>query len=192
MKKRIFLLGLVLLLAIALAGCGKKADTQNTNHPGDPAAPTIVTTWAGFTEDKSIWKGSLNQDRKLINDKSLPIYRLDSASDLERFKSEHSSIFCFDQGFEEAPSFNETAVKYDDSFFAEHSILLVYIHSGMDTLRYSVKDIQYEDAKLLVNIQTDYSAGTSADPAGWFILIEIGRSDYPDCSSYDALVPYLL
>ena len=198
MKKRIFILGLILILAIVLVGCTKKAETQNTNDPSDQTTPTIVTAWAGFTADRSIWKGSLNQDRKLINDQSLPIYRFDSKSDLDKFKSEHNNIYSFDQSFEEVPSFEEIAVEYNDSFFSEHSILAVYIPSGQDSLRYSVKDIQYENAKLLINIQTDYSALTDnseenpVGTAGWFILIEIGKSDYQDCSSYDALTPYLL
>ena len=198
MKKRIFILGLILILAIGLVGCARKAEAQNTNKPGDQSAPTGVTAWAGFTENKSIWKGSLNQDRKLINDQSLPIYRLDSTSDLDRFKSEHNSVYSFDQSFEEVPSFEEVAVKYNDSFFTEHSVLVVYISSGRDILRYSVRDIQYEDTKLLVNVQTDYSvlsAYSEDNPvgtAGWFILMEIGKADYQDCSSYDALFPYML
>ena len=193
MKKRILSIGLVLILAIVLVGCAKKADAQNTNHPGDQTAPTIVTTWAGFTTDKLIWKGSLNQDRKLINDKSLPIYRFDSASDLDKFKSEHNSVYDFESSYQEAPSFNETAMKYNDDFFSAHSILLIYMGSGGDNLRYAVKDIQYDDSKLLVTVvQTNYPGKLGDSPAGWFIILEINKTDYQDCSSYDALSPYLL
>lgn len=194
MKKRI-IAGLLLILAIVLVGCARKTEAVQTPGESDQAdqtAPTILVTWAGFTTDNSIWKGSLNTDRKLINDQSLPIYRFDAKSELDRFMSEHSGVFSFDSGFEEVPSFEEAAVKYSDSFFAEHSILVVYVPSGNDTLRYSVKDIQYEDAKLLVNMQTDYSAKQSGGYAGWFIVVEIDRSDYQGCNSYDALLPYLL
>lgn len=195
MKKRMIIIGLLLILAIVPVGCAKKTESvQTPNESGNAiqTAPTVVTTWAGFTEDQSIWKGSLNKDRKLINDQSLPIYRFDTKSALDNFKNEYNGVFRFDSSFEEIPSFDEIAVKYNDSFFAEHSVLVVYVPSGRDTLRYSVKDIQYENAKLLVNVQTDYSAESSDGVAGWFIIIEIGKSDYPDCSGYDALTPYLL
>lgn len=193
MKKRILSIGLVLILVIVLVGCAKKADVQNTNHPGDQTAPTIVTTWAGFTTDRLIWKGSLNQDRKLINDKSLPIYRFDSTSDLDKFKSEHNSVYDFESSYQEVPSFNETAMKYNDDFFSTHSILLIYMGSGGDNLRYAVKDIQYDDSKLLVTVvQTNYPGKLGDSPAGWFIILEINKTDYQDCSSYDALSPYLL
>ena len=193
MKKRILSIGLVLILVIVLVGCAKKADAQNTNHPGDQTEPTIVTTWAGFTTDRLIWKGSLNQDRKLINDKSLPIYRFDSTSDLDKFKSEHNSVYDFESSYQEVPSFNETAMKYNDDFFSAHSILLIYMGSGGDNLRYAVKDIQYDDSKLLVTVvQTNYPGKLGDSPAGWFIILEINKTDYQDCSSYDALSPYLL
>ncbi len=196
MKMRVFILGLVLLLAVALFGCAKKAEAVQTpsgSNAVDPTAPTIVMTWAGFTEDKSIWKGSLNQDRKLINDKSLPIYRFDSASDLEKFKSEHDSVYDFESSYQEAPSFDETAIKYNDDFFSAHSILLIYMSSSMPNLRYAVKDVQYDDTKLLVTVvQTNYPENLGDGYAGWFFIIEINKTDYQDCSSYDALSPYLL
>ena len=196
MTKRVFLFGLTLILAILLVGCGEKAvsvqtpDVSNTDHQ---TMPTIVTTWAGFTTDKAIWKGSLNQDRKLINDQSLPIYRFDSVSDLERFKSEHSGIYDFESSFQEAPSFDEAAVNYNDDFFSAHAILLIYKGSGSDNLRYEVKDIQFDDSRLLVTVvQTNYPKEAGDGYAGWFFILEINKTDYPDCSSYDALSPYLL
>ena len=196
MKKRTFILGLVLLLAIALMGCAKKAEAVQTpdgSNAVDQPAPTVVTTWAGFTEDKSIWKGSLNQDRKLINDKSLPIYRFDSTADLEKFRSEHTGVYDFDGSYQEVPSFNETAAKYDDAFFSEHAILLVYMSSGTDNVRYAIKDVQFADSRLLVTVvRTNYPEAPGDGHAGWFFIIEINRTDYPDCSSYDALSPYLL
>lgn len=187
------IIGLILILAIVLFGWAKKAETQRANESGDQTTPTIVTTWAGYTEDRSIWKGSLNQDRKLINDKSLPIYRFDSASDLDSFKSEHDGVYDFESSDQEAPSFDETAMKYNDDFFSAHSILLVYLGSGVENKRYGVKDIQYDDSRLLVTVvQTNYPEGLCYGYAGWFFIIEINKTDYPDCSSYDALSPYLL
>ncbi len=193
MKKKILSIGLVLILVFVMLGCAKKADNQNADNPGDQTTPTIVTTWAGYTEDRSMWKVSLNKDRKLINDKSFPIYRFDSASYLDKFKSEHDGIYDYDSGYQEAPSFNETAKKYNDDFFSAHSILLIYMSSSMPNLRYAVKDIQYNDSKLLVNVvQTNYPENLGDGYVGWFFIIEINKTDYQDCSSYDALSPYLL
>lgn len=196
MKKRMILTGLILILAIVLFGCAKKEETQRANGSGDQTAPTIVTTWAGFTEDKSIWKGSLNTDRKLINDKSLPIYRFDSASDLDRFRSEYNGIYDFESSFQEVPSFDEAAKNYNDGFFSGHSILLVYMSSGTPNVRYEVKDIQpdqYDDSKLLVTVvQTNHPEKSGDGHTGWFFIIEINKTDYQEYSSYDALSPYLL
>ena len=196
MKKRMIIIGLILILATVLFGCTKKAEAQSADESGDQAAPTIVTTWAGFTEDKSIWKESLNQDRKLINDKSLPIYRFDSASDLEKFRSEYDGIYDFESSFQETPSFDVAAEKYNDDFFSVHSILLVYMSSGRDNVRYEVKDIQpdqYDDSKLLVTVvQTNHPEKPGDGYAGWFFIMEINQTDYQEYSSYDALSPYLL
>lgn len=79
--------------------------------------------------------------------------------------------------------------EYDDSFFAEHTVLLAYVTAGSGSFRYGIRDVFRDDAALCLNvIQTNHPEAGTDDMAGWFMIAEVLDSDIANITEFDAIL----
>ena len=136
-------------------------------------------SYAGSIDEESIYKNAVNSDKFPLNSLTeyyLPLYKLDTLEDLEQFKATFGDKIDFDMGWDEVPSFNDVTGEYDEGFFEEYTLLLIYVHSGSSSYRYKNLLPQTDLANLNLYI------GKANDPevledleASWFITVA-----YPD------------
>ncbi|MCR5781786.1 MAG: hypothetical protein K6G90_03510 [Clostridia bacterium] len=156
-----------------------------------PAAPLSelrsAVAYVNWTQGEMI-PGCLNMDKMMISSvRHLPVYKLDTKEDLDRFKANYGDKLTLDHGYNEAPSFNEVVSSYDESFFAGHTVILAYVSASSGSFRYAPKGVCADGSALCLDvIQTNDPEGYTADMAGWFVMAELSDTDVAGYSEFDA------
>ncbi len=148
------------------------------------------SAYANYSGDYQLHAGSLNSE-KMYESKELhlPVYRFDDGKKLMKFRNNFKDVLTFDHGYDEIPSFDDAVLKYDEEFFGENSLFIVYVQSGSGSNRYGVKDIYCDGTNFQIRITETYSPEVcTCDMAGWFIMAEVSKSDIAGCENYDAIM----
>ena len=180
MRRLIALLS-ALLCALAPTACGAA---------GENAEPEfrITVSYADRTADDSIYLGALNTDKLIISSvQHLPIYRLDTAEELERFRQTFGETLAMDRGCDDIPSFGDAAARYDESFFKDNSLMLVYVGPGGGGFRCGVSGIQCGGGYFRVHVKRfSEPEAADGDMYDWFITAEVPDSAVDTCTEFDA------
>jgi hypothetical protein len=146
-----------------------------------------AVTYANWTEG-GMMRDCLNGEKMIISSiRHLPVYKLDTPEDLARFKESYQDILTLDQGYDEVPSFDEITASYDDSFFADHTLVLAYIEASSGSYRYAIQGVSCEGSTFCLDVvQTNHPETHTDDMAGWFVIAEVLDSDIANITEFDA------
>ena len=140
--------------------------------------------WLGSTVDE----GCLNFDQLAISSvHHIPLHKFGSRSELDTFKARFGEDNSFDYGYN-GKSFNENTADYNDAFFNENNLFLVYVDANSGSLQFDVNSI-FNDGKsfsICVN-QTNNPENVTDDMAGWFITVAVPKSATESCTTFDAI-----
>ena len=155
---------------------------------GDKAAVTRVA-YANYTEDSRIFS-CLNAEKLAISSvQHLPVFKFDTKEDLDRFKDTFRDSFTFDHGYDEMPSFNEVTAGYDESFFAEMTVILAYVPASSGSFRFDIQEVVFSGAALCLNVvQINRPEAYTADMSGWFVIAEVLDEVVVGCTEFDAKI----
>ena len=187
MKKLICFLFAFLFL-LSAAGCGgKPIDTTWMENPD-----TTVSE-VGISDTEALYSGALNADKMAISSViHFPIYKFDTLEELTQFKDslEHpESLSSRSYKYDEMPSFNEVTAKYDETFFSENTLLLVYVVASTGTYRFAVDTITGDGTSLCVQIaETTHAEVVTCDTSGWFITVAVPDSAAASYTEFDAVL----
>lgn len=200
MKKHVAFL-LCLSIVLCLTACGKTplAGNETTSAPvsesatismvdGGSLAYTVKVAYANYAEDNRILSGCLNADLMYISSvQHLPVFKFETESELQDFKTGFADVLTFDSGYNEVPSFNHYAAEYDDAFFDDNTLLLCYVTASSGSYRFGVADASVKEDTLCVYVELlNHPEVMTADAAGWFVLIEVRKADIANCKHFDA------
>ena len=164
--------------------------TSNIGSADSTNVQTFESTvsYANWSDDSKIYVQALNTDKMSINSvKHLPIYKFDTLKDLEQFKNTFGSLFTMDSGYDEVPSFNSVIKKYDNAFFEENSLLLVYVSAGNCTHRFKMQNVGYDNKSFSVHVvETTNAEFVDTAMAGWFITLAVSDDLLKTVTSFDA------
>ena len=165
--------------------------TEDETQPGGtPADETfdITVSYANWGELNEIYSKALNIDKMAISSvRHLPIYKFDTLAELEQFKNDVKDVLSIDAGYDEMPSFNESTTKYDENFFVENTLMLVYVEATSGSYRYGVNSVYHADGNFCIHIeQTNNPETHTDDMSGWFITVAVPDSMVADCTVFDA------
>lgn len=147
----------------------------------------IAVSYANWVEGNEIFFGALNRDKLAVNSvQHLPIYKFDTLEELNGFK-EFAEEFTLDGGYDEIPSFNETTAKYDETFFAENTLMLVYVSASSGTYRFGVSSVYCDGKYFCIHVeQTNHPEIVTCDMAGWFVTVAVPDDMVSGCAEFDA------
>ena len=138
----------------------------------------------------NIYDNALNASK--LNDSNpwnLPIYKFDTLSDLEKFKSDFGGENGFNYGWDEVPSLNDATKYYDEAFFDRYTLMLVYIEANSGSYRFGFKDVSLDGGYFCVQVeQTNNPQVCTDDMAGWFITVAVPDSMIENCTEFDAVL----
>ena len=169
--------------------------TEDETQPGGtPADETfdITVSYANWGELNEIYSKALNIDKMAISSvRHLPIYKFDTLAELEQFKNDVKDVLSIDAGYDEMPSFNESTTKYDDNFFAENTLMLIYVEATSGSYRHGVDSVYHANGNFCIHIkQTNNPETHTDDMSGWFITVAVPDSMVADCTTFDADFQY--
>ncbi len=197
---------LALICAVGTVGCSAvfKDTVPPNDNPidvhtnGDQSGGTpveeafdIAVSYAGWTKESEIYLGALNQSTMVDSSvQHLPIYKFSTLEELEQFKLSFGEVLRMDYGFDEIPSFNDTTAKYDETFFGENTLMLVYVDANSGTYRFGVSSVFHEGNTFCIYIKQLNVPETdvTADLAGWFITVVVPDSMVENCVEFDAVL----
>ncbi|MBQ3542243.1 MAG: hypothetical protein IJA45_03860 [Oscillospiraceae bacterium] len=145
-------------------------------------------SWAGWTGDASLFLGALNSDQLQTNHtQHLPVYVFKSKAELDSFITRMDEHLSFDEARDEVPAFTETAAKYDEEFFKDNSLILVYATSGSWNTRYSATGFYCDGTSFVLHVE-DTTKNDFGDTAmgGWFVSVVVDNKLIDSCSQFDA------
>lgn len=148
----------------------------------------VTVSYANYTDEDAIYSGGLNADKMTIEGEyHFPIYKFDSVQELEQFKKTFDEILTMDYGYDENPSFNEATAKYDEAFFKDNALMLVYVTAGSGSLRFGVGSVTCDGKSFCIDVkQTNNPEVCTDDMAGWFITVAVADSVIANCTEFDA------
>ena len=144
---------------------------------------------AGSGRDPDIWNNALNVSKLgESNPYNLPIYKFDTLSDLEKFKSDFGGESGFNYGWDEVPSLNDATKHYDEAFFDRYTLMLVYVDASSGSYRFGFKDITIDGGYLCIQVeQTNNPKVGTDDMAAWFITVAVPDSMVENATEIDAI-----
>ncbi len=148
----------------------------------------VAVSYANWSEEGQIFLGCLN-GKKMYESKTqhLPIFKFDTVEELEQFKERMGDYLTFDSGYDEIPSFNEVMSKYDEGFFDENTVILVYVQANSGSYRFGVNSVCRYGKCFCVHVeQTNSPTEVTCDMAGWFITLCVADDAIADCTEFDA------
>ena len=184
MKKLICFLFAFLFL-LSAAGCGgNPIDTTWMENPD-----TTVTEVGTFGMEK-LYSAALNAEQMTISSVlHFPIYKFDTLEELTQFKDSLDYPEMLSFAYDEVPPFNEVTAKYDEAFFSENTLLLVYVVASTGTYRFAVDTITGDGTGLCVHIaETTHAEVVTDDMAGWFITVAVPDSAAATYTEFDAVL----
>ncbi len=196
--KRILLI-LLALLALFSASCGNAElppeaeyppSTPPTEHePTTALSASYETSWVGWTNGERLL--AFAENATLLDDNSqshLPARMLRSVEDLRAFREDFADVFQFSVKWDEFLSFDAKASQYDDAFFAENVLILLYVEATSGSYRFAVdRTIVNRDAVCVYIKQLNNPECVTDDMAGWLIAVPVSRKELPTDVQVDAV-----
>lgn len=192
---------MALLCIMGLVGCTTQVSQNSSENNSEYNVITpseiddgLVSTYdfqvsyANWTDDSRIYSNALNNNTFAISSTiHLPIYKFASTEELNNFKQTFAEVLTMDGRYDESPSFNEATAQYDDDFFSENSLMLVYVTAGSGSLRFRLNCYYCDGKSFVAHIeQTNNPEIFTEDMAGWFITIPVPDTLIADCDTFDA------
>lgn len=175
--KKIIALILISVLLLSFVGCNRNSDDNNSE------AFESVIFRVSWTHGGAFFENALNFE-KLEGKyaKSMPIHCVDTKEELDAFKESYNDRLHIDSDDE------EKIAKYDDKFFKDNSLLIVYVESGSGSFEYAFDSISFTNDSVCVHIvRTNDPNHWTDDMAGWLITVAVPDSLLKGCSSFDAV-----
>ena len=174
----------------------KKASTDKLDNiqPGGTDvhdAFDIRISWANWLDGTTVDEGCLNFDQLAISSvHHIPLHKFSSRSELDAFKARFGEDNSFDDGYN-GKSFNENTADYDDAFFSENDLFLVYVDANSGSLQFDVNSIFNDGNSFGIYVhQTNNPECVTDDMAGWFITVAVPKAATENCTSFDAIMGY--
>ena len=145
-------------------------------------------SWVNYSEYSGIYISALNSDKLSINHtQHLPIYKFENTNELSNFKKDFKDYFYMDGELDEIPSFNSVTEKYDENYFEDNALFLVYVPAGSTTSRFGVQSVYNDGETFKIEIaRIDKSEVGDCAMAGWFVTVEAEKSAVASCTKFDS------
>lgn len=131
----------------------------------------------------------LNLEKMSENEiEHLPVYKMDTLEELEQFKQ---VLYKVDDIFGAGGSLEEITEGYDEEFFRENTLILVYLHASSSSYIYQVESVNIYENTFYIHVEDvfedNYAELATAD---WFVTVSVPDSVIADCTDFDADVRY--
>lgn len=189
MKKMIMLIAMAGLLVLCSCRYQEEEKREKPILTGNQDTLTYpvgvnASIWVNYSEDPLLYESPLNCSNN--KNGTLPVYRIDSLSQLQGFIDRFSEVLSLDN-FRD--SFIEFANGLDEAFFKDNSLLMAYHIASSGSFTYRLDKTEISGGELIMHIiQTNNPEMYTCDMAGWLEITDIRKSLLSEITEYDAVV----
>lgn len=120
-------------------------------------------------------------------DKTYVAVGIKNAEELESFLSLAERYFSLSASMPNKETFNTLVKTYDEAFFQEKGIVVIYIPSESTSIGYKLADAVLEGEELHITVTESRPEGElSANTAGWFMTLEIPQKILAEANYFTA------
>lgn len=143
--------------------------------------------YVGYGGSDEFYSGALNSDKHYADGvMHLPIYKFDTLSELERFKTDFEDDFSFSSAYND-DSFEKAVEAIDENYFNQHRMYIVYVPSSSGSYRYVIDNVVSDGEDFCIYVkEANNPEIVTGDMSGWFVLFEQPKSDVKNYAAYDA------
>ena len=196
MKKLVTLivaLALVLIVALSFVGCKQHEEvvpdlgreiTYVTIHLfGDCNQLQLALNKAKFFID--------NDEYYPRSPRPIPIYKFDGIDDVEQFKSTYNEMVGMYGSSDKPSDFYLAMEKYDETYFENNSLLVVYYASSTVSYQHYIKSIDLDSNSVFIHVQqkwcNPYPPHDHLEEYGeYYAIVEFTKAELADCTRFDA------
>ncbi len=184
--KRVAAAALSIILPILLFGCQNKGAIDSVSDTYKTQFEIVRVSFAQIGNE--IFTSALNKDSVLTSgEEHLPIFRCQSMAELKRFVSDYEGSLVFSIEHGDGPSFESISKKYDDIFFEDNELLLIYISAGSGSYRFGLDSLDIGGQAATVRVKRlNNPAAVTMDLAGWLMSVGVNREMLKGCTEFDA------
>ncbi|MBR5452712.1 MAG: hypothetical protein IKV54_01400, partial [Clostridia bacterium] len=134
------------------------------------------------------------KNANLSSVKSLPVIKITSVDELNKFMQNLDGYMSFDRETEDDDlsytlSFRKVAEKFDEEFFFENTLILLYNQSGNYSARYVIEDaVVYENDKLFFSVSNVYDGPSLFLHEGWLLSVPVKNEDIKGVTTITASI----
>ncbi len=151
-----------------------------------------TVAWANYSDDslisdKALNKGVLDWD----DEQHIPIYKCDTPKELAAFKADFNGVLELDPNpvYEGTPSFERETAAFNEAFFVDNSLLLVYVEASSGTYDFDVDYVSSVYGKVTVFAeQTNDPEVFDCMMAGWLLSVPVTKEQIKGCGEFDAVL----
>lgn len=168
----------------------EESDTESTGENSEQSEEESIETpemirdvtvsETGYTDDSRIYEKAISDENKRP-----VIYAFDTKEEIDSFKSEYGDLFQIEGNYEY--SFNEATAKYDEAFFENNTLIVLYLRSDSCGDKFEVGEI-YNDLSTLRITVLQTKKGFDTGLAGWFITVAMPDATMKNLTTYIAEV----
>lgn len=121
------------------------------------------------------------------NELTYPAIGIKNTQELDSFLSLARSYFSLSASMPDKETFNEVVKKYDEAFFAEKGLVIVYIPSESTSIGYKLTDAALAGEELHITVTENRPEGELASQAaGWFMTVEFPQEVISQANYFSA------
>ncbi len=169
----------------------------NTDAPSTPSgnedtvadvSHTDAITFVNYSDNDTIISKALNADTVRQNKQHRPLYRITSTAALADFKNTFGNLLTLTSKWDGAPSFETITSEYDNAFFQNKTLFLVYVTAGSSSYDYVVSGVQKQGDVLCITITELVPESGNTMMAGWLIAVTVDRAAVDGCTRFEAVL----
>lgn len=120
----------------------------------------------------------------------LPVLKFDTRKELEDFCWKYVNVVTNSAyGWDGVPSFQTISSQFDETFFRDNTLVLIYVPCGNCTHRFDIFNVFYGRGAFMARVCETTGASIVANAeANWFITVALPDEDAEQITTYDAVL----
>ncbi len=151
---------------------------------------SALTAASYFGDLDALFMASLNAERMYESKLNhLPIHKLESYEELESFSNDYKDKLALTERTNDHRSFEKTVEKYNEEFFEDNLLFIVYVQSKNKHTSFFNIDTVYNDGEsFCVNLTEKSYSAEEGEKSGYIAVIATSKKDVESCKSFDAVL----
>lgn len=145
---------------------------------------------AYFDGNDSLFTDSLNVNRKYVDKLNhQPIRKIESYGELESFTADYKDKLALNEETNDHRSFTETVEKYNEEFFENNILFVVYVQSkNKHTSFFNIASVYNDGETFCVNLTEKSYSAEEGEKSGLIAVVATSRKDIETCKVIDAVL----